>query len=42
MIIYNLTNDFTLTQPEPPAPRNILTELEGVTIIALVPKISDI
>ena len=38
----SVTNDFALTQPEPPVPRNILTELEGITIIALIPQISDI
>ena len=38
----SVTNDFALTQPEPPVPRNILTELEGVTIIALIPQIPDI
>ena len=38
----SVTNDFALTQPEPPVPKNILTELEGVTIIALIPHIPDI
>ena len=37
-----VTNDFAPTQPEPPVPINILTELDGVTIIALIPQISDI
>ena len=31
-----VTNDFALTQPEPPVPRNILTEVEGVTIIYII------